>query len=195
MPSKYWVNKKTYRVILVNDEQKTLLSIKSVNPIGGEDYGHLYAALYNKQKDQWVDIKLKGNAPIVMAYGHWLTGVVQDGRTYDENYSLQGKISPGKTARDSVYIECSFDEQALNDGFYRPGILYLYNANTGIYIEWNTGQGDSEILLVKDEMVYYRVFDAIYKVPIIEGERLGESELLVRDIQVVPDIHWAFFGK
>jgi hypothetical protein len=57
------------------------------------------------------------------------------------------------------------------------------------------GQGDSEILLVQDETVYYRVFDAIYKAAIIDGKSLGEPELLVKDGQIVPQIHWAFLKK
>jgi hypothetical protein len=89
-------------------------------------------------------------------------------------------------------MEYTFDNWALNYGLYRPGILYLFNTDTEKYIEWSTGQGDSEILLVQDETVYYRVFDRIYKAPIVDGERLGESELLVEDSQVVPSIHWAF---
>jgi hypothetical protein len=194
LPQKYWVDKKVYRTILVNDEQKMILSIESRNPKKDKDYGDFSAALYNKQKDRWSDIKLKGNAPIIMAYEHWLAGVVQDGRDYDANY-FHNKLSPGKAARDSVYMECSFDEMAQNYGFYRPGILYLFNTDTEKYIEWNTGQGDSEILLVQDEMVYYRVFDEIYKAAIINGEALDKPELLVKDNQTVPQIHWAFIGQ
>ena len=90
-------------------------------------------------------------------------------------------------------MEYSFDDWSSNYGIYRPGILYLFNTYTEKYIEWHTGgQGDSEILLVQDETVYYRVFDKIYKANIVDGERLGQPELLVKDSQVVPYIHWAF---
>lgn len=190
LPQQYWVSKDSYSVILVNDNIQTLLLVKSQNPAKKEDYGRFHAALYNKQKDSWSDIELKGNSPTIMAYGHWLAGSVQDGRDYDENY-FHDKLSPGKAARDSVYMECPFEEL----GVYRPGILYLFNTDTKKYIEWNTRQGDSEILLVQDETVYYRVFDAIYKAPIEKGEKLGKSELLAKDNQVVPYIHWAFFGQ
>jgi len=199
LPQKYWVNRKLRTAIWVNDDHKTLVGIKRINPAQGEDYGRFYAALYNKGKDTWSDIVLKGNAPTIMAYGRYLAGVVQDksfredAMTGIERY-LVSKISPGKVARDSVYMEYSFDEQAEND-FYRPGILYLFNTENLKYIEWETGQGDSEILLVHDETVYYRVFNAIYKAPIVNGERLDKAELLVRDNTMVPWIHWAFFGK
>jgi hypothetical protein len=168
-----------------------MVSIKSQNPQSGEDYGHFYAALYSKQKNTWRDVELKGNNPTIMAYGCWLAGVVQDSRGYDTRY-FHSKVSPGKAERDSVYMEYSFDDWANNYDVYRPGILYLFNTDTEKYIEWSTGQGDSEILLVQDETVYYRVFDKIYKAAIVDGEKLGRPALLAKDSRVVPSIHWAF---
>jgi hypothetical protein len=191
LPQKYWVNKKTKKSLLVNDDLQTLLALERSIPQKEEDYGRFRGALYNKQKNTWIDLELKGNAPSIMAYGHWLTGAIQDRSDRSVKYFLWDKISPGKVARDSVHIEDSFDEWTKN-GFYRPGILYLFNTDTEKYIEWHTNQGDSEILLVQDEVVYYRVFDVIYKAPIINGEQLDKSELLVKDNQVVPYIHWAF---
>ncbi|NDV45663.1 hypothetical protein D0T49_01180 [Paludibacter sp. 221] len=191
LPSKYQVDEKTYRVILVNDEQKMILSIKSVNPIAQDAYGTFQVVLYNKLKKEWKDIELKGNSPFIMTYGNWLAGLVQDGREWDEHFFNQ-KTSPGKQVRDSLYMENSFDEQAENYGFYRPGILYLLNTETGNYIEWETKQGDSEILLVQNESVYFRIFDSIYKASIIDGKKLGNAELLIKDNEIIPYVHWAF---
>jgi hypothetical protein len=170
-----------------------LVSTKNADPAKDEEYGRFYAALYNKDKDTWSDIELKGNAPSIMTYGSWLAGFVQDEYNQDTRY-VPHKVSPGKEIRDSIFMENSFDEQAESH-FYRPGILYLFNTDTGKYIEWNTHQGDSDILLLQDETVYYRVFDAIYKMSIINGESLGKPELLAKDNQIVPQIHWAFVGK
>jgi hypothetical protein len=196
LPQKYWVSKESHTVILVNDDQKALLFAKSVIPAPHAAYGYFYATLYNKRRNTWSDIELKGCSPTIMTYGSWLAGAVQDKRGWgNENFSPQEEFSPGKAARDSVFMECSFDEQASNSGFYRPGLLYLFNTETEKYIEWDTKQGDSEILLVQDEVAYYRVFDAIYQVAIIKGEKLGTPELLVKDKHMVPSIHWAFFGK
>jgi hypothetical protein len=122
-----------------------------------------------------------------MTYGNWLAGEVMDLNT--------GKESPGKAERDSIYmnVENSFNERT--PWRYLPGILYLFNAETGQYIEWETNQGDSRILLVQNEIVYYRILDCIYKAPIINGERLGSAELLIQDSKVVPYIHWAFLKE
>jgi hypothetical protein len=193
LPQKYWVNKKTFKAIQINDEIQTLLTMGRSKSKNKNDYGIYYGAVYNKKKDKWFDIELKGNATNVQAWGHWFAGAVIVGTR--ENMYFQNISSPGKAVRDSVYMECSFDEMAQNYGFYRPGILYLFNTDTEKYIEWDTRQGDSEILLVQDEVVYYRVFDTIYKVSIENGEKLGQAELLVKDNQIVPYIHWAFFGQ
>ncbi|MDR1225478.1 MAG: hypothetical protein LBK47_01085 [Prevotellaceae bacterium] len=195
LPKKYWVSKETDAVILVNDNQKMLLTAKSVNPVPHAAYGYFYATLYNKRKNTWSDIELKGNAPTIMTYGRWLAGTVQDSKDWDYKFTPQEENSPGKAARDSVAMEYSFDDRASNHGIYSPGILYLFNTETEKYIEWDTKQGDSEMLLVQDEVAYYRVFDAIYKAAIIKGEKLGAPELLVKDKHIVPSIHWAFFGK
>lgn len=187
LPEKYWIDEK-YTAVLVNDDQKTVVLIRRVRPAKGEDYGRLYAALYDKENDAWSDMELKGSSPVLMTYGRWLAGAVQDSRTYD-------KISPGKAERDSVYmyVENSFNEKSQS--FYRPGILFLFDTETGKYLEWETQQGDSEILLVDNDDVYYRVLNAIYKAPIINGERLGNAELLVQNRDVVPFIGWAFLKK
>ncbi len=105
-------------------------------------------------------------------------------------------VSPGKDERrkKAKSTGTAFDKRANYLGVYFPGTLYLLNVHTKNYIEWETGQGDSEILLVQDETVYYRVNDKIFKASIIDGEKLGESELLIQDDRV-PDIHWAFIAK
>jgi hypothetical protein len=193
LPQKYWVNKKTFKTIQINDERQTLLTMNRSKSKNKNDYGIYYGAVYIKKRDKWFDIELKGNASSVQAWGYWFAGAVAVGAR--GNVYFQNNPSPGKAARDSVYMECSFDEMAQNYGFYRPGILYLFNTDTHKYIEWNTGQGDSEILLVQEEMVYYRVFDEIYKAVIINGEALDKPELLVKDNQTVPQIHWAFIGQ
>ena len=205
LPEKYWVDEKTYTIIRVNDEHKTLVTLKHVNPSKNEDYGSYHAALYNKNNDTWREIELKGNAPRIMTYGHWLAGFVKDQSNWEKKFFISDKPSPGNAERNRVYTEfyAKYTEDygvltfegSYSHGVYCPGILFLYNTETDKYIEWETQQGDSEILLVEDEIVYYRVFNAIYKAPILNGEELGESELLVRDDEVVPFIHWAFLSK
>ncbi len=194
LPEKYMVTKKTFSVIITNDERYTILSINCSNPLNGENLGHFHGALYNKRSKQWTDIDLKGNNPDMMVYGDWLSGYSIDGMDFDAHYFPDPQKSPGRALRDSAKLGYQYVYYSINTNVYTPGILYLLNLNTLKYIEWETGQGDSEILLVEDEIVYYRVFDQIYKVKIINGEKLGKPVLFAKDTQVVPFIHWAFIS-
>ena len=77
--------------------------------------------------------------------------------------------------------------------FYSPGILILYNVNTRKKYTIETNQGDSEVLLVENNTVYYRSNRSIYKAEIGEKE-IKKGTLLVEN-DIVPDIHWAFIKK
>jgi hypothetical protein len=70
----------------------------------------------------------------------------------------------------------------------------LFNVHTKDYIEWDTRQGDSEVLLVQDDFVYYRVNTKILKSAIIDNMQLSEPELLIDD-ERVRDIHWAYLKR
>lgn len=74
---------------------------------------------------------------------------------------------------------------------YSEGCLFIYHVDTQSMIQWNTGHGDSEILMLKDECVYYRVYDKIYKAPIINHKALGEPELIIQNT-LIGDVHWMF---
>lgn len=195
LPQKYLVKKKKFLALVVNDGIQAMIAIRSENPKQGENCGRFYSIVYNKIDNQWFEVVLKGNALKLRAYGHWLAGSVRDGMDRNAKYFPLSKNSPGSAVRYSAKLPYQFADWAINTSIYAPGILYLLNTQTQKYIEWSTEQGDSEILLVQNEVVYYRVFDEIYKVTIENEEKLGKPELLVKENLVVPFIHWAFIGK
>jgi len=159
--------------------------------------------IYNRQKNEWHSSPvIKGLSFLgVRAFADWLSGFVSyyGPYGYQQRMERYGEV-PGKRNRQhNVLLGQNFDERAKRFSSFPVGVLYLYNMNTQKYIEWDAlengeHQGDSEILLVQDETVYYRINDKIYKAPIINGEKLGESEILVQD-EKVPDIHWAFISS
>jgi hypothetical protein len=71
-----------------------------------------------------------------------------------------------------------------------PGKLHVYDVETERSYTITTDQGDSEILLIDDRVVYYRVSDRLYSVP-IAGTGLGPAQLLATS-DLVRDAHWAF---
>ena len=167
----------------------------------------------NKLNNEWYYQKFKGGLSTLVGFNEWIAGNVKD---YNRGYYLTdrqsniidynfNRTSPGKEVRRSnfsTYQEQTqmkeesenFEERSAWFGNYYSGILFLFNVQTKTYIEWNTRQGDSEILLVEDNFVYYRVNDAIYQAAIINEKQLGKAQLLIQDIRV-PDIHWAFISK
>jgi hypothetical protein len=202
IPDSLQLKEKKRILILINNKKSFVVAINESEP-NVKDIGYSKLVIRNKISEQWFSYLIKGNRQVMRGFGSWLAGtVVSDNMKLitNENGAVTGKeifdrVSPGKSERrkKAASTGTTFDKRADYYNLYYSGILYLLNVDTRIYMEWNTGQGDSEILLVQDEVVYYRVNDKIFKVPIINGEKLGESELLIQD-ERVPDIHWAFIG-
>jgi len=81
-------------------------------------------------------------------------------------------------------------ENARNKGTIYPGRLDIYNINTEKLYTITTNQGDSEILLIEDNTVYYRVSNRLYKAPITDSG-IGAATLIATD-EAIRDAHWAF---
>lgn len=186
----------------VNNKNALVIWLDETDPSKAKT-GNSKILILNKRNNEWYKYKIYGNYLSMRGFGEWLTGevVAKNAGSYFKSrgtYSSYnyGKNHPGFVDRKrstGIWGEV-FDDRAETFGNYYTGILYLLNVSTLKYIEWNTNQGDSEILLVQDEIVYYRVNDKIFKAPIIEGSKLGKIELMVQDKRV-PDIHWAFISK
>ena len=71
-----------------------------------------------------------------------------------------------------------------------PGRLHLYDVDLDKTYVIETRQGDSEVLLVEDGVVYYRVSDRLYSAP-IQDTGLGQAKLIATD-SLIEDAHWAF---
>ncbi|MFQ3579709.1 MAG: hypothetical protein SNJ71_06190 [Bacteroidales bacterium] len=213
---KSWGTYRYYNTISVNNNK--VLAIITNNPVPDEKViGKIGYQIKNKVTGEWHFKIFKGGRTLVVGFGSWLAANVADynrgtyflemGKPIEYDFK---RVTPGLENRRPLFASAeeeekfygeseSFDQRNGWFGDYYPGILFLYNVETKKYIEWNTlenekPQGDSEILLVENEIVYYRINDKIYKAPIINGEKLGTPELLVQDPRV-PDIHWAFISE
>jgi len=197
--------------VVVNDFHSMVISYDDSKPVGNR-LGEYYCIIYDKLTKNWYKQIFKGNATNVRSYDNgWVAGTIIDvdrGEHYDSKTALYtGKKfdfkrkSPGYEERvpifyeftDGIWGDC-FDERMSYFGHYYPGLLYLFNVHTKDYIEWDTKQGDSEVLLVQDGYVYYRVNTKILKSTIIDNKRLLDTELLIDD-ERVRDIHWAYLKK
>jgi len=103
------------------------------------------------------------------------------------------KVSNFPSREDMTATGTPVDWRFEDFRIYCPGILFLYNVQTRQNYTIETGQGDSEVLLVEENVVYYRVNDEIYQAN-ISKDKVETGKLIVKD-GIVPDIHWAFFGQ
>lgn len=203
LPDSLQIREKKLLAILVNNPVFTII-VKGRTNSSPNELGASELYIYDKQKHEWFRFTIKRNNDSMRGFGTWLAGSVVSNDLniiFDEKGRVKDKVefnrvSPGKESRrqKGTPTGTPFDFRSTFNNLYYPGILYLLDVPSRNYIEWNTGQGDSEILLVQDEIVYYRVNDKIYKAPIIDGKELGKSEQLIQD-ERVPDIHWAFISE
>ena len=152
--------------------------------------------VYNKESKQWFSLNFKGDRTRIYNYGNWLAGTILQSYNKSDSDTIIRKDSPGMDVRKKLNSQNPFnvDERFFDKGIYSPGILYLLNSFTKKYLEIVTNQGDSEVLLVENNVVYYRVNDEIFKRTIINSEKLGEPELMIKSMDAL-DIHWAFITK
>jgi len=142
--------------------------------------------VFDKKNSQWHSVDLQGGDTFVRGFSCWLAGYVADVE--------RGIPSPGKSDRRAMIAATGapVDAYFKDARIYCPGILFLYNIRTKKKYTIQTNQGDSEVLLIDNNSVYYRVNNALYKAAIDENV-IGPATLLVKG-DMVPDIHWAFMG-
>jgi hypothetical protein len=75
---------------------------------------------------------------------------------------------------------------------YFPGVLFLYDSLSGRSFRIETGQGDSEVLWIDDNKIYYRVSNSLYQAT-IASDSIAETKLLMTD-DALAQVHWAFMG-
>jgi hypothetical protein len=105
---------------------------------------------------------------------------------------VRDELGPGKsewTTRDGPMGPSQVASFA-NSTMVFPGRLHIFDTDTDNVYTITTNQGDSEILLIDNGTVYYRVSDRLYRVPIL-NKGLGKARLIATD-EVVRDAHWAF---
>lgn len=126
----------------------------------------------------------------VRLFGPWLGGTeVTPNPTHKPSPGREGERSTGTDELPDV--RGSFD--FLDGLYYHPGRLVLTDPQQGTTLHIETHAEDSEVLAVRNGMVYYRIDDAIYRAA-LGGGRVGTPELMVKDVDV-PEVHWIFWAK
>ena len=188
IPKEYLSKADKFANIIVKNEQFIVFELY-------QNEKHKEFIIFDTQKETWRSLNIGGNRSRIQSYGEWISA-----SKASSNENTQA-ISPGvkyrKKSPDSYGP--GFDVMTKVLELYYPGELFLYHVPTQKEISWKTYenrevQGDSEVLLVENNEVYYRINDIIYKASIIGNEKLGKPELLLKDTRVA-DIHWAFLSS
>lgn len=192
LPEQYQFKSYKRHVIPINNSKTFVLhgEYEKASP----ELGFSDIIFLTKKDDSWNKVVIPGNIQTPRGFGEWIAG-------YVFNDHIEGKKLPG--AEKWTYRESGlspkerwnyYPEYGEDNYAYAPGILYFYNAYSKEYFELETNQADSEVILIQNATVIYRVYDELYAAEIIKGKKLGEPKLLLKD-ERVPDIHWAFFGS
>lgn len=154
--------------------------------------GKPFYDLYNKKLNKYFQYDTDDALLNVKNFGDWLCAPT---RLIVGSVPYKGK-QPGSDQWIKNHNEYSLAipdiiERTLSE-VTLSGYLSIRNINNpSIFIEWNTEQADSEILLVDDNVVYYRKHDEIWRAA-IENNNLGSHSRILKN-NLVPALHFMFF--
>lgn len=132
----------------------------------------------------WKTLKIEGNRQFSRGFDNdWLAIIIAQ-----QNWEAR-REPPDVRRATGVPAEVVF----AAEGYQVPGRLLLYNMRTHHQFEITTGVPDSEVRLVRENEVFYRSAENLYRATVDE-QGLEEPELLVKDEKIL-DIHWAFWGS
>ena len=178
MPS-LWVAASTNRF-------RVLLRSGNADVIRSPGLGSVRVWIHDLVANKWHSWTFPGNTPNVRAFGDWLAA-----REAVHSSDLE---SPGAASwrRDENPSKPNVVMMYREKRLFQTGVLWLHHMGNGKSHRIETGQGDSEVLLVDSKAVLYRAGDKIFRAPFQEGG-LGKPVLLCEGDDV-PEIHWAFYG-
>lgn len=181
--------------IYVNNHEVLALSFSKSRVKKKEGLGYVPFHILDKKTNEWRTVQFTGGRTGVRGFGPWLAGYVADEERAVESPGKEKrrKVSKFPSKEDMTASGTPVDWRFEDFRIFCPGILFIYNAQTQHNYTIETGQGDSEVLLVEGDTVYYRVNDEIFEAKIAK-EKVEAGKLIAKD-EVVPDIHWAFFGR
>ncbi len=167
----------------------------------------------DKANGKWSRVSLPFRSYRVRAFDVWIGAIAEDlgllagvagqevdAREQQNRMSEFHEKNPGVEKRKTEVIATfggrvppmTVDDYFRGETAVYPGKLLVYNARTKVLATVSTGQADSEVLLINDEAVFYRVNDEVFRCPIIGGA-LGKPLLLASGLAIY-QAHWAFLS-
>ncbi len=148
----------------------------------------LILRVYDKSKNTWSDVAVPGHEPNALTrlqpFGYWLAGLPVGPRINGFPQELVDRVRTEKREKDYKYGSLLLWNPRKE--------LFLFDVKRGRSLTIPTGDIESAVLLIEDDVVYYRVKDRLYRAEIREG-RAEQPELLAQD-PALPGVYWAFTG-
>lgn len=147
------------------------------------------ALIFDKKNEKWHEFTHDSIRARIMNWEDWIYGTV---------------VYPKKSqSLDTAYVHLynsKYDRDFGEPNFFNydyPGALFLYHIPTAKYIEWATGDPDSEVILIDHGRIYYRVFDELKEVKLdLKRNNIDWStdHVIMKNKKIIPNVHWIFFA-
>ncbi len=175
--------------IMVNDFRLLVLSVT-------ETGARKLILIYRKQNRDWKRVRVNDSAgQIVRGFGRYL-GIAETRPRKSASDEMPGRAAwRTKESKRGPTSDEWFGPLGMPMGgqLLLAGVLHLYDSETERMYKIVTNQADSEIILVDNGLVYYRVADRLFSAP-IEERKLGAPKLLAAG-EDIRDAHWAFMKR
>lgn len=176
-----------YSYLGINDSHVFCITLA---PKGG--YRSYRVLVFRKQDKVWHALRTPSEiGPGLRGFGRYIAVTERNERTPKNPKSAGSeKWKKGSRATGPELAERMDDREA---GMVYPGKFHIYDVETEKLFPLTTNQADSEILLVENGMVYYRVLNQLFEAP-LSAKGIGAARLLATD-DVILDVHWAFMKR
>lgn len=181
--------------MLNTDSVRVITSNKMVITSADDKVQTLYY-IYDKKGKSWSTKLIDGDAHRMRGFGEWV--VAEESYVgFDQQKKLNKEQSDRLAIVASGIVNTKLYASALarfkKFNIRQTGKIFLINIIENIQIELATGKSDSEVLLVVDNKIIYRVENEL-RTATREGGRVIKDEVLYKG-DIVPSLHWAFLSK
>jgi hypothetical protein len=174
---------KTVAVVTVNNQEIMAIAIAE-----GGTGRNPRLAVFRKNDKTWHRLVDPSDQPSRMrGFGHFV--VLIEGHAKGRGASESAGRSEWRRVESKSGPNTEWRMDDTRDVY--PGKLDLYDVNADKHYAITTNQGDSEIVLVDNNTVYYRVSDRLYSAAITNAGLSPAALLATSDI--IRDAHWAFY--
>jgi len=170
--------------ILVNNSDIMALSITDYGKSGEQRL-----VVFRKRDKTWLRVPKLSEKFAVRGFGAFLA--ITAAQVKDARLPESAGRAEWRTERTEKGPDVAWSMERFPIAY--PGRLHLYDATNERVRTITTNQGDSEVLLVEGQTIYYRASDRLYSAT-FTATGFTDPHLLAKD-EAIRDAHWAFIKR